>query len=97
MFGAVLGYAILEAIRRLYRRLRERHGLGAGDPKLLAAIGAWLGVEALPWIVLIGAGLGLIVVALRHARSMPLSRYDRLPLGTGLALAVICLIPASMI
>ena len=66
--------------------LRGREGLGGGDPKLLAAIGAWLGWQ-LPFILL-GAGLlGLAAVLLMRLRGEAVAATDRLPLGTLMALA----------
>ena len=56
LIGAAAGWLALVALAWLYRRLRGREGLGGGDPKLLAGIGAWLGVLQLPF-VLLGAGL----------------------------------------
>lgn len=94
--GAILGYGLLEGLRFLYRHLRQREGLGGGDPKLLAAIGAWLGVEALPWVLLLAGGLGLSLVAIQRARGHPVSRTDRLPLGTLMALAAIALMPFAV-
>ncbi len=93
--GAVVGYVLLEGLRRLYRKIRHRDGLGGGDPKMLAAIGAWLGVELLPWVVLVAGVLGLGVVALRRARGDEISPTDRLPLGTLLAIAAIMLMPIA--
>ena len=85
--GASAGFAVLAGLALAYRRLRGREGLGGGDPKLLAAIGAWLGWQALP-LVLLGAGLaGLAGLALRRARGERIAATDRLPLGTLMALA----------
>jgi leader peptidase (prepilin peptidase)/N-methyltransferase len=91
--GAAVGYCLLEALRIVYRRLRKREGLGGGDSKLFAAIGAWLGVEALPWVMLAAGLFGLLVVAIRAARGHHVSRFDRLPLGTLLAVAAIAIMP----
>jgi leader peptidase (prepilin peptidase)/N-methyltransferase len=87
LIGAAAGFLALALIAFLYRRLRGREGLGGGDPKLLAAIGAWLGWQQLPFVML-GAGLlGLTAVLLRKARGEAVKATDRLPLGTLLALA----------
>ena len=72
--GAAVGYLALAGIGWAYRRLRGRDGLGLGDAKLLAAAGAWLGVESLPWLVLIAALLGL---ALALAARAAAPRRDR--------------------
>lgn len=87
LIGAAAGFAGLWAIALLYRILRGREGMGGGDPKLLGALGAWLGWTQLPF-VLLGAGLvGLAVVASRRFRGEAVSATDRLPLGTLMALA----------
>ena len=87
LIGAAAGFASLAAIGFLYRRIRGRDGLGGGDPKLFAAIGAWLGWAQLP-IVLLGAGLiGLAVLTLRRLRGGTVAATDRLPLGALMALA----------
>ncbi len=46
--GAAAGFVALWLVARVYRTMRGREGLGGGDPKFLAAIGAWLGWAALP-------------------------------------------------
>jgi leader peptidase (prepilin peptidase)/N-methyltransferase len=85
--GAVAGYVVLAAIAVGYRALRGREGLGGGDPKLLAGLGAWLGWQQLPF-VLLGAGLlGLAAVLLRRLRGEEVRATDRLPLGTLMAIA----------
>ena len=87
LLGAALGFGLLWLAARFYRGWRGREGLGAGDPKLLGAIGLWLGplgvVETL-----LGASLaGLAAVAgLIVARRAPTGE-TALPLGTLLALA----------
>lgn len=87
LIGAVVGFLILWVIGWSYRRLRGREGLGGGDPKLLAALGAWLGWAQLPF-VLLGAGLlGLAIIATRRLRGEAVAATDRLPLGTLMALA----------
>ena len=85
--GAVLGWAVLALIALLYRLVRHREGLGGGDPKLLGALGAWVGVWNLPFILL-GAGLfGLGAALLMRLRGEAVSATSRLPLGTLMILA----------
>jgi leader peptidase (prepilin peptidase)/N-methyltransferase len=87
LIGAAAGFAALALIAFLYRRLRGREGLGGGDPKLFAAIGAWLGWPALP-LVMLGAGLlGMTAILLKRTRGEAVAATDRLPLGALLALA----------
>ena len=58
--GAVAGYLSLVIVAEVYRRLRGIDGLGRGDAKLLAAAGAWLGWAALPSVIFLAAGAGLV-------------------------------------
>lgn len=87
LIGAGIGYGVLVLIGALYALVRKRQGLGGGDPKLLAAIGAWVGWQALPYVLLVasGVGLGWAVVAILRGRRV--SGQDRLPFGTLLAIA----------
>lgn len=85
--GAAIGWAALAAIAWLYRRFRGREGMGGGDPKMLGAIGAWVGAWHLP-VVLLGAGLlGLAAALVMRLRGEEVSATSRLPLGTLMALA----------
>jgi leader peptidase (prepilin peptidase)/N-methyltransferase len=85
--GAAIGWSTLFLIAFAYRRLRGREGMGGGDPKLFAGIGAWLGAFQLPF-VLVGAGLiGLAAALLMRLRGEKVGRDTRLPLGALMALA----------
>lgn len=85
--GAALGWLLLAAIALAYRRLRGREGLGGGDSKLLAAIGAWLGWQFLPFVLLLASAAGLAAVAAAAAAGRPPAATDRLPFGAFLAVA----------
>ncbi len=61
--GAIIGYGCLWLLYQLHRRLRGRDGMGYGDFKLLAALGAWLGPLALAPLVFLGALTGLLAAA----------------------------------
>jgi leader peptidase (prepilin peptidase)/N-methyltransferase len=87
LIGASAGFAALALIAFAYRRLRGREGMGGGDPKLFAAIGAWLGWQQLPFVLLGSGLLGLGAILLMRARGEDVSSTDRLPLGTLMALA----------
>ncbi|TSA19684.1 MAG: prepilin peptidase [Betaproteobacteria bacterium] len=86
VWGAVAGYGSLAGVAWAYARLAGREGLGLGDAKLLAALGAWLGWTVLPLLVLLASVMALIV----GLAAMLLGRADRhtaLPFGPFLALA----------
>ena len=85
--GGATGFAALALIGWSYRRLRGRVGLGQGDPKLLGAVGLWLGWAALPFVLLGASLFGLAVVAVGRAAGRPFAGSDRLPLGTLMAAA----------
>lgn len=75
--GALFGYFALWAVAWLYRVLRGAEGMAEGDFKLLAGLGALLGWQALPSIILlssvVGAAVGIsMIVARRHERSVPI-------------------------
>ena len=61
IIGAAAGYLSLWSVYQLFKRLTGKEGMGYGDFKLLAMLGAWLGWQALPQIVLLSALVGAIV------------------------------------
>ena len=68
VIGAMAGYLCFRGLLEAYRRLTGRQGLGGGDCKLLAALGAWLGWQMLPAIVLVAvAGQVLLLLVLMTA------------------------------
>ena len=84
--GSLAGYLSLWSIYHLFRLLTGKEGMGYGDFKLLAALGAWLGWQMLPLIILLSAIVGavsgiLMIVTKRHERSVPI------PFGPYLAAA----------
>ncbi len=96
LIGAAAGYIAFRAIGLAYLSMRGREGLGQGDAKLLAAIGAWGGWMILPAVVLTGAvaTLGAILVSKLFGRSA--SMNDPIPFGPGLCaggVAVVLLTP----
>ncbi len=84
--GGIAGFSALFLIGWSYRLLRGREGLGGGDPKLLGAVGCWLGWSALPFVILGAALVGLIAVAMMHIRGRAVNRDSALPLGTFIAI-----------
>lgn len=87
LIGAGAGFGVLALIAWAYKAARGRTGLGGGDPKLLGAIGAWLGWTMLPFVLLLASFTGLVMVAARRARGEAVARTDKLPLGTLMAVA----------
>ncbi len=61
VIGAIAGYLILWSIYQIHHRLTGREGMGYGDFKLLALLGAWLGWYTLPIIMLISSLAGLVI------------------------------------
>ncbi len=61
VIGAVAGYLALWSIYWLFKLIRGKEGMGYGDFKLLAALGAWLGWKMLPLIILLSSVVGAVV------------------------------------
>lgn len=89
--GAVAGYAFLWVIFHVFRLLTGREGMGYGDFKLLAALGAWFGIESLP-MVLLAASLAGVLVGGILTLSGRAGRGQPLPFGPYLALAGIVML-----
>ena len=86
IIGAVAGYLSLWSVYWLFKLITKKEGMGYGDFKLLAALGAWLGWQALPTIILmsavVGAVVGIALIVFRgRDRSVPI------PFGPYLAAA----------
>lgn len=81
------GFALLWAVAFVYRRVRGWDGLGGGDPRLLGAIGAWVGLAGLPAVLLGAALAGLAWALFLRLRGRALSATTALPFGPFLALA----------
>jgi leader peptidase (prepilin peptidase)/N-methyltransferase len=58
--GALVGAALFYGVGRFYEKWTGRRGLGGGDVKMMAMIGAFLGIWALPLVILVSAGLGTL-------------------------------------
>ncbi|QHL91850.1 prepilin peptidase [Sphingomonas changnyeongensis] len=87
VIGLAAGYLGLAAIGLGYRLARGREGLGGGDPKLLGAIGAWLGWALLPQMLVLAALVGLAAAFILWRRGVAVGPQTRLPFGTLMALA----------
>jgi leader peptidase (prepilin peptidase)/N-methyltransferase len=86
--GAAFGYLVLRAIAAAYRAVRDREGLGRGDAKLLSAAGAWVGVSALPQVILAASLLGLVTAGALRLFGIRLHAQSAIPFGPFLALAI---------
>lgn len=86
VIGAAAGYLSLWAVYWVFKLATGKEGMGYGDFKLLAAIGAWLGWQMLPLTILassmVGAVVGItLIIAIKHGRNVPI------PFGPYLAAA----------
>jgi leader peptidase (prepilin peptidase)/N-methyltransferase len=86
IIGAIAGYGSLWIVFHAFRLATGKEGLGYGDFKLLALLGAWLGWKLLPLIVLLGAGVGA-VVGISMILMKRLQRETPIPFGPYLAAA----------
>lgn len=86
VIGAVAGYLALWSVFWAYKLATGKEGMGYGDFKLLAGIGAWLGWKMLPVVILlssfVGAIVGISLIAFaRHGRNVPIPFGPYLVLG----------------
>jgi leader peptidase (prepilin peptidase)/N-methyltransferase len=90
LIAAAVGFMLMAAVAWAFRAVRGLDGLGLGDAKLLAASGAWLGLAALPTVILLAALAGLVVTVAAHRamrvrtplRTMPIPFGPYLAAGT---------------
>ena len=82
IIGALAGYLSLWTIYQLFKLATGKEGMGYGDFKLLAAIGAWLGWQALPVVILfssvVGAAIGITLILFKgrdHSQPMPFGPF----------------------
>jgi leader peptidase (prepilin peptidase)/N-methyltransferase len=85
VIGAVAGYLSLWVVYQLFKLITGKEGMGYGDFKLLAAIGAWVGWQKLPLVILASAAVGSIVGVALIAGGR--SRHVPIPFGPYLAAA----------
>ncbi len=77
VLGAMFGYLALWGVYWLFKLATGKEGMGYGDFKLLAALGAWMGWQMLPLIIILSSMVGAVVgitliVAAKHGRSVPI-------------------------
>ena len=86
VIGAIAGYLSLWSVYWAFKLIRGKEGMGYGDFKLLAALGAWLGWKLLPAIVLLSSAVGAVIgIALMLAKQR--DGQQPLPFGPYLAIA----------
>lgn len=86
VWGAALGYLVLWLVYQLFKLVTGKEGMGYGDFKLLAALGAWMGWEMLPQIILLSSVVGAVIgismmLLIKHQKNQPI------PFGPYLAIA----------
>ncbi|MBF5056174.1 leaderpeptidase and N-methyltransferase [Alcanivorax sp. 521-1] len=84
--GAMAGYLSLWSLYWVFKLLTGKEGMGYGDFKLLAALGAWLGWQFLPLVILLSSVVGL-VFALSMMATGSVKRDQGIPFGPYLAIA----------
>jgi len=87
ILGAVIGYLLIFLIERYWRFRYNRDGIGMGDAKLLAGLGAWLGLYNLPVVLLVASSSALILIALRQIVIRTKFSKNIVPFGPFLCLA----------
>jgi len=62
LIGGIIGYGIIWLIILLYKKIRNKDGMGLGDAKLLAVIGFWFGWISIPFVIFLSSAIALIIV-----------------------------------
>jgi leader peptidase (prepilin peptidase)/N-methyltransferase len=86
--AAAAGFALVAGLRWGYGRLRGREGIGLGDAKLMAAAGAWTGLDGLAGVLLLAGVLGLLFHAARFRFRGPGDHGPEVPFGPSIAAAL---------
>jgi leader peptidase (prepilin peptidase)/N-methyltransferase len=86
VIAGAAAYLFLFGVASVYRAMRGREGLGLGDAKLFAAAGSWLGLEALPSVMLWACAAALVTLLFAALRNEPLHGGSRISFGPFLAL-----------
>ena len=62
LIGGIFGYAIILGIIYFYKQIKNKEGMGLGDAKLLAVIGFWFGLDAIPFVIFLSSVIALLSV-----------------------------------
>jgi leader peptidase (prepilin peptidase)/N-methyltransferase len=89
--------AVLELFRRCYARIRRVEGLGFGDVKLAAAVGAWLPLDTIPLCFGLAASAALVAAMAAHLRGQSIEAATKLPFGAFLCPALWLVFYASVL
>lgn len=98
--GGLIGYALIAGLAAFWRAQRGYEGIGLGDAKLLAACGLWVGVFALPFVLLIASGIGLAAALAVSKKARQPSDQVAIPFGPFLAIgawAAWCGLPLAFV
>lgn len=87
LIGGITGFMSLQLVRSASKRFHQMDAMGAGDPKLLGALGLYFGWAALPYIILIASSLGLIIALAMSIRLGYLEKNQKFPFGTYMIIA----------
>jgi leader peptidase (prepilin peptidase)/N-methyltransferase len=86
VLGAIFGYLALWSVFHLFKLVTGKEGMGYGDFKLLAALGAWLGWQSLPLIILLSSAVGAVIGIFMIVTKLQ-ERSQPIPFGPYLAVA----------
>jgi len=86
VLGAIFGYLALWSVFHLFKLITGKEGMGYGDFKLLAALGAWLGWQSLPLIILLSSAVGAVIGIFMIVTKLQ-ERSQPIPFGPYLAVA----------
>jgi leader peptidase (prepilin peptidase)/N-methyltransferase len=86
VFGAIAGYLSLWSVYKLFKLVTGKEGMGYGDFKLLAMLGAWMGWQLLPLVIILSAVCGS-VIGISMVYFFDKDRQIPIPFGPYLAIA----------
>lgn len=86
--GVIIGYGLVAGLAWYWRKRFGKEGIGLGDAKLLAAGGAWVGVAAIPVILLVSSGVALALIGLFALITKTSGNGTYIPFGPLLSLGI---------